>query len=248
MKLKVLSYNVHKGFSILPEKFTLHQIRKAIRETHADVCFLQEVVGENQLFQNSIQDWPTQPQFEFLADTIWPHYSYGKNAVFPKRHHGNAILSKFPIVKEHNLNISTNRFEQRGLLHCQLEIPGTGEHLDLFNTHLNLFHNSRAVQVEKICANLAKWVGPQDPLILAGDFNDWTYKLSEPICKNLGVVDAFVEGTGKPAKTFPSRLPLLPLDRIYSRNLKVIDQQVLNWGEWPHLSDHVPLYVEFDLD
>ncbi|PIS11989.1 MAG: hypothetical protein COT73_00920, partial [Bdellovibrio sp. CG10_big_fil_rev_8_21_14_0_10_47_8] len=109
MKIRVLSYNIHKGFSFSGWDFTLHTIKQALQETKADIVLLQEVVGENHQLRKAVPQWPTEAQFEFLADTVWPHYSYGKNAVFSLSHHGNAILSRFPIIKEENINISTNR-------------------------------------------------------------------------------------------------------------------------------------------
>lgn len=247
MTLKVLSYNVHKGFALGPQKFTLHLIKKAIRDTGADLCFLQEVVGENQIFSRTIQDWPTESQFEFLADTVWSHHSYGKNAVFPERHHGNAILSKFPIISEHNLNISTNRFEQRGLLHCKILLPDSEIELDLFNTHLNLMHGSRLRQIEMITQRMSQIMEPQHPTLLCGDFNDWGHRLTEPLEKNLQLKECFKEANGKPAKTFPSLLPVAPLDRIYFRHLECRHQQVLAQNPWPQLSDHLPLYAEFKI-
>lgn len=247
MKFKVLSYNVHKGFALGPQKFTLHLIRQAIRETGADLCFLQEVVGENQIFSRTIENWPTESQFEFLADTVWSHHSYGKNAVFPDRHHGNAILSKFPIISEHNLNISTNRFEQRGLLHCKVLIPGPDVELDLFNTHLNLMHSSRLKQIEKISDRMAKIMDPHHPTILAGDFNDWSHRLTPRLEQELELKECFKEHFGRPARTFPSVLPVAPLDRIYYRHLECRHRQVFNENPWPNLSDHLPLYAEFEL-
>ncbi len=247
MILKVLSYNVHKGFALGPQKFTLHSIRDAIRDSGADICFLQEVVGENQILQKTIGNWPTESQFEFLADTVWSHYSYGKNAVFPERHHGNAILSKFPIISEHNLNISTNRFEQRGLLHCKIHIPGKNLELDLFNTHLNLMHGSRLKQIQMISERMGSLLKAEDPLILAGDFNDWSHKLTATLEKSQKLKECFQEAYGKPARTFPSLLPVAPLDRIYYRHLKVANQKVFDQNPWPNLSDHLPLYAEFDL-
>lgn len=247
MILKILSYNVHKGFALGPQRFTLHLIREAIRETGADICFLQEVVGENQIFQKSIENWPTESQFEYLADTVWTHHSYGKNAVFPERHHGNAILSKYPILSEHNLNISTNRFEQRGLLHCKIRIPGKAMELDLFNTHLNLMHGSRVRQIEMISKRMSELLKPESPLILAGDFNDWSHQLSAPLANSQNLKECFQLAYGKPAKTFPSLLPVAPLDRIYFRHLHAVNQMVFDQNPWPKLSDHLPLYVEFEL-
>ncbi len=46
--IKVLSYNVHKGFCASNRRFLLDEIRDNIRQVDADLVFLQEVVGENQ--------------------------------------------------------------------------------------------------------------------------------------------------------------------------------------------------------
>jgi endonuclease/exonuclease/phosphatase family metal-dependent hydrolase len=124
MKLRVLSYNIHKGFSMGNRRFVLDGIRQAIRETSADLVFLQEVLGEHQDHKKKYPEWRKDSQFEFLADEVWPHYAYGKNAIYTSGHHGNAILSKYPFTFFENIDISTNRVEQRGLLHGVIEIPG----------------------------------------------------------------------------------------------------------------------------
>lgn len=245
--LRVLSYNIHKGFCIYNRNFTLHRIRDAIRETGADLCFLQEVVGENESFRSRIMNWPTESQFEFLADTIWPHYKYGKNAIFPARHHGNAVLSKYPILNSENINISTNRFEQRGLLHCQIGFPEQNIALDLFNTHLNLLHSSRVRQTEQIINWIENRVDATSPLILAGDFNDWQASLTPYFHSRLGLRESFLETRGQHARTFPSPFPVVPLDRVYYRHLHVRSQQVLDLSPWVDLSDHLPLLVEFEI-
>jgi endonuclease/exonuclease/phosphatase family metal-dependent hydrolase len=41
--IKVLSYNIHKGFSPSNRRFVLQGIREGIRSTGADVVFLQEL-------------------------------------------------------------------------------------------------------------------------------------------------------------------------------------------------------------
>lgn len=249
-KVRVLSYNIHKGFCLF-NRFTLHRIKQAIRETEADICFLQEVVGQNHLFQKKISNWPSEAQFEFLADTIWPHFKYGKNAVFPDRHHGNAVLSKYPILSSENINISTNRLEQRGLLHCRVQIPESSHQpaieLDLMNTHLNLMHSSRLIQTEKIIQWGVKALHIDRPVIFAGDFNDWNGSLSLHFSQRLQLSESFLTNEGYHAKTFPSRYPLMPLDRVYYRNMQVSEKSVLNALPWVDLSDHLPLLVEFQL-
>mgnify|MGYP003693771521 CR=1 FL=1 len=59
---------------------------------------------------------------------------------------------------------------------------------------------------------------PQDaPLIIAGDFNDWRRKGDRTLTDELGVYEVFEEVKGRPARTFPSVLPVFRLDRIYAR-------------------------------
>ena len=79
--LKILTYNIHKGFSGMGARFVLHAIKDALREIDADIIFLQEIHGEKNISGNRFDNWPTNSQFEYLADSIWHHYAYGKNAM-----------------------------------------------------------------------------------------------------------------------------------------------------------------------
>lgn len=243
MKLKILSYNIHKGFTIGNRDFILEQIRLALRETNADILFLQEVLGDH--LNNKIPDWKTAIQFEYIADMVWPHFAYGKNAVYPEGHHGNAILSKFPIIEWQNHSISTNRFEQRGLLKTRVMIPELEKELLLCNTHLDLTQNGRNLQTEM----LVKHMTPEKdcPWVLVGDFNDWNKKLTPKIEQALNAQEVFKTLHGKCPRTFPSFLPTLSLDRIFVHNLTPIKAVALKEAHWKNLSDHLPLYVEIDL-
>lgn len=243
MKLKILSYNIHKGFTIGNRDFILEQIRLALRETDADILFLQEVLGDHS--KNKIPDWQTAIQFEYLADTIWPHFAYGKNAVYTEGHHGNAILSKFPIIEWQNHSISTNRFEHRGLLKTKVMIPAIEKEILLCNTHLDLTQKGRDLQTDMIVKHM---VTEKDcPWVLVGDFNDWNKKISPRIEKELGAREVFKAIHGKYPRTFPSFLPTLSLDRIFIHNLTPVTAIALTDTHWKNLSDHLPLYVEIDL-
>ena len=59
-----------------------------------------------------------------MADALWPQFAYGRNAVYPHGHHGNAVLSKFPILRYENRDVSISGPEKRALLHCVLDVPG----------------------------------------------------------------------------------------------------------------------------
>lgn len=243
MKIRILTYNIHKGFTFRNKDFILDEIREAMREVNADILFLQEVLGDHDL--HKIPEWETARQFEFLADTVWPHYAYGKNAVYQEGHHGNAILSKFPILEWSNHVISTNRLEQRGLLKARISIPEIGREIVLANTHLDLTQRGRNRQADMLIRHML----PEGdlPWVLVGDFNDWNKKVSPLIETQLSSKEVFKAIHGDYPKTFPSFLPMLSLDRIFVHKLQPVKAVALKEGHWKKLSDHIPLYVEIDL-
>ena len=111
--IKVLTYNIHKGFSTGNRRFILHDIKESLRLVDADVVLLQEIHGERTISNNRFDDWPNNRQFEFLADQVWSHHAYGKNAIYKSGHHGNAILSKYPFIKWENIDVSFMRSASR---------------------------------------------------------------------------------------------------------------------------------------
>lgn len=245
--LTILSYNIHKGFSTSNINFVLRKMRESIRSVTPDIVFLQEVVGANEKHANHHADWPTESQFEFLADKVWPHFAYGKNAVYPEGHHGNAILSKFPIVAFSNIDLSTNPFEQRGVLHAEVALPGHDEPLHCLCLHLGLTRRGRKLQLERICDRIDEEIPVSASVILAGDFNDWSKVASATLARHADLHEAFKQKRGRYAATFPAALPLLALDRIYTRNLTVHEAAVLTGPTWRKLSDHAALLAELHL-
>lgn len=238
---RVLTINTHKGFSWLNRRFILPELRDAVRTLSADVVFLQEVLGTHQKHGQRFDNWPDAPHYEFLADTMWPEFAYGRNAVYPDGHHGNALLSKFPILHYENLDVSITGTEERGLLHTILDVPGQPD-LHAVCVHLGLREGHRQEQLRLLC-RLLDQLPPDDPAIIAGDFNDWRQQAGKQLSR-YGLNEAFVEAYGSPAKSFPARWPVLRLDRIYVRNLDTHSPMTLYRRPWSHLSDHAPLAVE----
>ncbi|HEY0289831.1 MAG TPA: endonuclease/exonuclease/phosphatase family protein [Pseudomonas sp.] len=236
--------NMHMGFGLFNRRFILPELRDAVRQVSADVVFLQEVNGEQQNHAQKVKDWPTRSQYEFLADSMWTDFAYGRNAVYPHGHHGNALLSKYPIIRYENLDISILGTEQRGLLHCVLDVPNVGE-VHAICVHLGLKETHRQQQL-KLLADLLGRLPLDAPVIVAGDFNDWRQRADAALV-GTGLKEVFVNAFGAPAKSFPARFPLLRLDRIYVRNARVRAPRVLSNRPWSHLSDHVPLAVEITL-
>lgn len=229
----------------------LEKIKESIRATEADIVLLQEVVGENSKLKKKHNGWPKESQFEFLADTVWPHFAYGKNAVFPHTHHGNAILSKFPILFYENINLSTNKLEQRGLLHTTIELPAASKskkRLDVFNVHLNLLEGSRWHQSKKILNRCLSHVPHDAAFILGGDFNDWRGVLSGHFQEHAQLNECFLLAKGNHAKTFPSLMPLIGLDRLYFKNLDLLSCEEFRGQPWTQNSDHLPILGSFEID
>ena len=247
LSLRVLTVNTHKGFAFLGRRFVLSELREAVREVGADLVFLQEVQGEHAGNSASVAGWPEAPHYEYLADALWPEFAYGRNAVYPHGHHGNAVLSKFPITHYQNHDVSVTGPVRRGLLHCTLRIPGHPLELHAICVHLGLRESHRRHQLALLAEIIREHVPADAPLIVAGDFNDWARQAHRILEKTAGLREVFVHSSGRSPKTFPASFPLLPLDRIYVRNARVHAPLLLPRRPWSRLSDHAPLAAEIGL-
>jgi endonuclease/exonuclease/phosphatase family metal-dependent hydrolase len=245
--IKVLTYNIHKGFSATNQRFVLHEIKQAVITTRADFVFLQEVYGEQQNLKKKHGNWPENSQFEFIADSIWSFHAYARNAVYDAGHHGNAILSKYPIVDWENINVSMFKNASRSLLHCVIKVPGCALPLHLICVHLGLFGFERRKQLQILIQRIKSHVPDHEPLVVAGDFNDWMLRARHFMQNELGISEVFKAEHGRYARSFPAWMPLLKMDRIYSRGLKLRSAQPLTGSNWRKLSDHTPLLAEFEL-
>jgi endonuclease/exonuclease/phosphatase family metal-dependent hydrolase len=248
-RFRVISYNIHKGFTVGNRGFVLEGIRDAVRAMRPDFVFLQEVVGEHNGHRARLPHWPEEPQCEYVAGALFPHFAYGRNAVYADGHHGNAILSKYPILSWENEDVSTSTLERRGILHAVVK-PGEGEEpVHLICAHLGLLERDRQVQGLRLCERLTRSVGHEEPLIVAGDFNDWRLRMSPLLQRRAGLVEAYHSRHRHHARTFPARFPLFRLDRVYFRGpgLRAVRAKCLRGEPWAKLSDHAPLLVDFEL-
>jgi endonuclease/exonuclease/phosphatase family metal-dependent hydrolase len=263
MRLRIATYNIHKGVSSFGSRPRVHALKLALAAMEADVLFLQEVQGRHDLHAvRHAKQWPQQPQHDFLAGDSH-HAVYGMNALYDHGHHGNALLSCFPILSSRNQDVSDHAYEARGILHCVVQTPHAAIHC--YVIHLGLFAGSRKRQTEALIAAVKASAPPDAPVIIAGDFNDWSNQLSPSLRDALGVTEVFdhnlpsrsfgsylrrLAGRGtkpQPARTFPAALPCLQLDRIYVRGFEVEAAQVLHGVIWAKLSDHAPIIATLRL-
>lgn len=236
--LRVATYNIHKGVQGLgpARRLEILNLVHAVEQFDADFVCLQEVRGVNRKMQRVFAHWPADGQANFLAPEGYQAV-YRTNAVTRHGDHGNALLSRWPVLAEQHHDVSDHRFEQRGLLHVTVEAHGQAVHVVV--VHLGLIHASRERQVQALGRFIEAHVPHGEPLIVAGDFNDWETRLHQPMAA-LGL--RTFDDIRLP--TFPARLPLLNLDRIYMRGLRPLHAQVPHGRAWRRMSDHLPLIAE----
>lgn len=234
--LNIATFNTHKGLSSFSLRHTLHEQRQLIRKLQADVLFLQEICGTHTRHHG----FPHKGQYHFLAEDGWEHAVYGQNATRISSHHGNAIFSKYPIVRWENENISESRVEQRGLLHAEIAVPGWDANLHCICVHLGLMGRWRIRQLMALIARVERMVPKGAPVIIAGDFNDWRQKAGL-ILRQHGLHEVFEQAHGAHARSFPSVMPIFRLDRIYTRGFEVQGCQVHHGLANANMSDHVAL-------
>ena len=242
--LRIVTCNIHKGFSQFNRNLTIHDLRTQLRTLSPDIVFLQEVEGFNVRHSRRHEDWPDLPQYEFIAEDIWRSAAYGRNVVRDHKHHGNAILARFPIVDTHNQDVTHLRFEPRGLLHCAIEVPGMACKVHCVCVHLSLLGRSRRLQLDALANRIETVVPKNAPLIIAGDFNDWRNQAHDELAERLGMIEIFSGERRAPPRSFPSLLPLLRLDRIYVRGFRVQGATVHCDRQWARITDHAALLAQ----
>ncbi len=236
--LRVATYNIHKGVQGLgpARRLEIHNLGHAVEQFDADIVCLQEVRGVNRKMQRLFAHWPNTDQANFLAPEGYEAV-YRSNAYTRHGEHGNALLSRWPVLAQRHHDVSDYRFEQRGLLHVTVQVQQRTVHVVVL--HLSLIHASRARQVQALGRFLHTHVPESAPLVVAGDFNDWGLQLHRPMAE-FGL--RTFENLRLP--TFPARLPLLHLDRIYVRGMQLLHAQVPHGLAWRRMSDHLPLIAE----
>jgi endonuclease/exonuclease/phosphatase family metal-dependent hydrolase len=247
--LRVATYNIHKGVrGVGPRKrLEIHNLGLGIEALDADLVFLQEVrlfhTRDARHFDRTWFGWPEGGQAHFLAPDGYD-VAYRTNAFTRHGEHGNALLSRWPIGEAGHRDVSDHRFEQRGLLH--VPVRWNGQTLHAVVVHFGLAHRSRVRLVQRLADFLAVQVPRDELLVVAGDFNDWGEKLDAPMTE-LGLRRA---GTlldrAAQRLTFPSRVPVFAMDRIYTRGLACRSTAVPRGTAWARMSDHLPLLAELE--
>lgn len=248
--ISVATYNIHKAHSVL-HGCRISALKDAMIEINADIICLQEVQEINTKRHTISIEEHGELQTVALKGDLYPYMAYGANAIYKHGNHGNAILSKYPIQIWQNIDVSTHKFEQRGILHAVLEHPKYGK-IDVICVHFGLFKGSRNRQANALIEHVRQSVLDNSPLIIAGDFNDWNLHVHHALSHKLALKDV-IESTknatlsnvyskrAKLGRTFPSLAPWFKLDRLYVRGFEINEAHVKSGQEWQKRSDHMPI-------
>jgi endonuclease/exonuclease/phosphatase family metal-dependent hydrolase len=252
--LRIVTWNIHKGVRGmgLRKRLEIHNMQAAVAALDADLICLQEVRRINHKEAAHFTHWPEMPQADFLAPQGYEAV-YRTNAFTKHGEHGNALLSRHPVVSHAHEDMSDHRFEQRGLLHAIVQAQGRALHVIV--VHLGLIAASRQRQMAQLSRYIERDIPKDEPIIVAGDFNS-------PIAPVRWAQSVLGEANGVPAQTakapkmlhalrghatFPSRMPMLQLDHVFARHARVVSSHVPPAQQWAAMSDHLPLMVEVQL-
>jgi len=224
--LRVATYNIHRSVGI-DRRHDPERTAAVIRETGADILALQEV-----------EDHSSDPGA--LARATGMNAIPGPTVAGPDSNYGNLLLTRLAVEQADSLDLSWGQREPRGLIEAWLRAPD-GALVRCLATHLGLSRRERVYQHRLLSALLTReWEGPT---LLMGDFNEW-----HPFAAAIRALDLLL-GRSPPCRSFPSLLPLLPLDRIW---LKPADR-LLTVSAWTsslarRASDHLPVVAEVEID
>lgn len=222
-ELIVSSYNIHACVGLDGRRDPV-RIWRVLKEIDADIYGLQEVDARSR--QSDIVD-----QFEFFEEQTGMHAIAGPNMTENGARYGNALLSRWPVVDYHLIDLSVESFEPRGAISAVIRCADRD--VRIVNTHLGLRRRERGKQLALLFDALA---GDPLPSIFLGDYNMWGRQQ-----RALGHLGAPATRSAAP-KTYFSRFPLFALDRIWANSgAHLIEVASHKSRIASTASDHLPL-------
>jgi endonuclease/exonuclease/phosphatase family metal-dependent hydrolase len=242
--LRVLTYNIHRAIGV-DRRFRPERVMRILRHYDADVVLLQEVD------EGAPRSRELNLAKELARAAGYPHFALGHNVSLRKGRYGNATLSRLPIVRERNIDLSVEQsWIRRGCQHTSVQIA-EGRSLEVFNLHLGLSARERLQQIDLLSRSHEFSAVEEDtPMVVGGDFNDWRSLLWPTFTNGFGFRCATDSKTGRRGAiaTYPSFSPQGGLDRIYFRGpLELLAARRCRLQVSRVASDHLPVIAEFKL-
>ena len=226
--LRLVSYNLHEYVGTDGDR-SPRRILEVLDGLGADLLLLQEVRNTHRADQQF-------PVIDWLADRLGMTAFLGTTLLRDDAPYGNACLSRYQPATWQRHDLSVTGREPRGLLEMQFGAELGG--LRVLTTHLGLRPRERRQQYQRIGELLNNRPAPST--VLGGDFND--RRLPRAFRRTVPGAST----VGRPS--FPSRWPVLSLDRIHVwpearlRSFAVVQNEQARVA-----SDHLPVVAEIDI-
>jgi endonuclease/exonuclease/phosphatase family metal-dependent hydrolase len=246
MHLRVMTYNIHRAIGV-DRRFRPERVVEVLSHHNPDVALLQEVD------EGAPRSRELDLTRELAIALDYPYFAVGHNVSLRKGRYGNATLSRHPIHRERNIDLTIETRKRRGCQHTTLGIQrphGDTRVLDVFNLHLGLSAWERARQVGLLARS--KEFSSMDPhgrCILGGDFNDWRSLLHPIFTEILGFHCATQRRLYKGAlNTYPAFSPTGGLDKLYFRGgIRLLRARACRLRISRVASDHLPVIADFEV-
>ncbi len=247
LKLRLVTYNIHRAIGV-DRRFRPERIIEILKAHAGDVVLLQEV-------DDAVPRSRRLDLAKTLAEALdYPFRAVGHNVRLTKGRYGNATLSRFPILRERNIDLTIGRKKRRGCQHTTLGvlIGGKTSRLEVFNLHLGLSAQERVRQVQLLASSRElAGLATTDPCIVGGDFNDWRSLLRPHFLEFLGFscgTDHQTRKGPRAIRTYPSFSPRGGLDRVYFKGpLKLLNAYPCRHQISRIASDHLPIIADFEI-
>ncbi len=243
MRLSIMTYNVHSCIGS-DGRASPERIAEIIALYQADIICLQEL--DSNLLRTGRADQASE-----IADRLNMDFHFHPSLrVEEKGEYGNAVLTRFPssVVRAAGLPMFPGRRvqEQRGALWAAVTV--NGRKLNVLNTHLGLSARERTAQAEDLLG--PGWLGDpacKAPVVLCGDLNTvplfGVYRRFAAALRDASQAVGWGRG-----RTYPSKLPFMRLDHVFSSEDIAVEQVTVPWTRLTRIaSDHLPLIARLRL-
>jgi endonuclease/exonuclease/phosphatase family metal-dependent hydrolase len=240
VRLRALSYNIHKCIGGIDRRYAPDRIVEVIHKLDVDVAMLQEVDG-------GVARSNRDHQVDLLAEQLGLRYRtwFPNVDVRGGGQYGNAILSRYPIIESTNLDLTIRFKKRRSALHAVLRVrhDDVDRTVHVYNMHLGLARYERRRQLRMFLdSHPFQNLHHDTPIVVGGDLNDVYGGLGELL------MPAGFRGIERRPLTFPAWGPMRALDAIFVRGamdfvrLARCDSELAR-----RASDHRPLVAEVRL-
>ena len=237
MKLRILSYNIHKCIGGVDRRYEPRRVVEAIAHYQPDLVLLQEV-------DHGVSRSRGDRQVDLLGEELGYHHRtwFPNVKVRGGGEYGNAILSRWPLVASTNIDLTVGRRKRRSVLHAEVRIrhEDTDRVVHLFNMHLGLSQPERRIQLGTFLAcHPFAGLHHETPVIVGGDLNDVYGRLGRLL------FPSGFRSCDRPPRTFPAWAPMRALDSIYVRgSVHLVGVHRGDTDLSRRASDHRPLFAD----